>query len=167
MAEIDFGGSPATPYFGDEGRQDKTEQAREAAGDEVDADRPTGVDRTGPAARERDEFGREIVPPQFVPSDQVAESAEPKDTVPPVEGDVAPEDAATHVDPGQESKAEDFDTQSKNAVETGQSQRNPYEQAPNPDTGVVEEQEGGFFTDAEVVNEEGGEGGPRPASSWK
>lgn len=130
MSKIDFGGSPATPYFGEDGRAAKTEEARDSA-DERDVETSTGVDRVAAHERKRDDEGREVVPAQFVPGDEGKESAKPADKVPPVKGDESPEDARTKVTSDDASKAEDFDTKSKNAAETGQSKRSAGEQKPS------------------------------------
>lgn len=230
MAKIDFGGSGAVPYFGEEGRARKTAQAREekadsgATRDVADGNvvptaevRGTGVD-AGPASRETDEAGREVVSPQV---HNLRQDGRADNKVTKTSGD-SPTNDETHsvegVEPGADERVPDAptdgmtqeegesnaefaaraaeeratreqrdnatrltaggnangavrtpDTEDEgsavagNAAEHGQSTRNEYEQPASDEM----ESEGGFFTDAEVENEEGGEGGPRPASSWK
>lgn len=90
MSKFDIGGSPAAPYFGEGGRQEATEKAR--------AGRERNKRHVGTAATAG-------------PAEAAAEATKRAQS--------KPENLRTQAEPAS-TKAEDFDTKSRNAVENGQ-----------------------------------------------
>lgn len=156
---FDAGGSPAAPYFGEGGRQEATEKARESRSERrsgastepaegnvipVGETRNTGVDG-GPGTRDTDDEGREVVAPQVAgdfdaepETDSASSGAGEAADSPASDGSVPQEENAPRVTTGGNDgntvgakEPDETGSVTANAADTGASERNAFEQDPS------------------------------------